>query len=138
MHEGGLNDFVRDRTEAVKWYRKAAEQGNADGQNMLGLSYATGAGVTKDSFEAVKWFFKAAEQGHTEAQGNLGGMYARGDGVAKDNIEGLARINIAAASGTALFVKNREILETLLGKEATLTAQLRSKEILKEIESPKR
>ncbi|MEG1553372.1 MAG: tetratricopeptide repeat protein, partial [Kiritimatiellia bacterium] len=46
---------ARDAAEAVKWYRKAAEQGHADAQNRLGVCYANGDGVTRDDVEAVKW-----------------------------------------------------------------------------------
>ena len=53
----------QDKEEAVKWYRKAAEQGNADAQNTLGVMYDKGEGVEQDKEEAVKWFRKAAEQG---------------------------------------------------------------------------
>ena len=46
----------------------AAEQGHADVQYLLGLSYFFGEGVTKDYAEAVKWFRKAAQQGNQEAK----------------------------------------------------------------------
>ena len=62
MYANGLG-VAKDEAEAVKWYRKAAEQGNAYGQNNLGKMYANGLGVAKDEAEAVKWFRKAAEQG---------------------------------------------------------------------------
>ena len=39
--------------EAVKWFRKAAEQGDADAQYNLGVMYANGEGVLKDEAEAV-------------------------------------------------------------------------------------
>ena len=97
-----------------------------------------GEGVAKDSAEAVKWFRKAVEQGDATAQGNLGAMYYNGEGVAKDAIEGAAWTNIAAASGDEIFVKNRTLTERQLGPQATLAAQQRSKEILKEIEAAKR
>jgi len=58
--------FPQDDAKAIKWYLKAAEQGNADAQNNLGLMYQT---------EAIKWYLKAAEQGNTGAQFNLGLMY---------------------------------------------------------------
>ncbi len=41
-----------DDAEAVKWYRKAAEQNHAVAQCNLGYAYANGEGVGKDS-EAV-------------------------------------------------------------------------------------
>jgi hypothetical protein len=129
---------LKDGTEAVKWFRKAAEQGNADAQGNLGLMYATGDGVQKDSAEAVKWYLRAAEQGNKVGQGNLGYMYANGEGVPKDLIEALAWTNIAAASGNQTYAINRDKLERRVGPEATLAAQQRSKEILKEIETTKR
>ncbi|MBI4626967.1 MAG: sel1 repeat family protein [Verrucomicrobia bacterium] len=100
--------------------------------------YANGDGVPKDNAGAVKWFRKAAEQGNITAQGNLGSMYGNGTGVAKDAVEGLAWSNIAASSGEEIFVKNRDMMERRVGPEATLAAQQRSKQILKEIEAAKR
>ena len=42
-------DYVNagNHTEAVKWYRKAAEQGDAVAQTILGLCYENGDGVTQ-------------------------------------------------------------------------------------------
>ena len=51
----------QDDRQAVKWYRKAAEQGNADAQKALGRMYENGKGVKQDDREAAKWFRKAAE-----------------------------------------------------------------------------
>jgi TPR repeat protein len=73
--------------EAVKWYRKAAEQGDATAQYSLGLMYYNGKGVPKDDVEAVKWYRKAAEQGDATAQFYLGVMYAAGKGVPEDDVE---------------------------------------------------
>ncbi len=61
--------------EAVKWFRKAAENGYADAQNRLGARYSNGQGVIKDEEEAFRWFLKAAEQGHSKAQSNVGYRY---------------------------------------------------------------
>jgi len=72
--------------KAVKWYRKAAEQGNAEAQFNLGLMYDKRQGVPQDYAEAVKWYRKAAEQGFAEAQTNLGIMYFTGQGVPKDYV----------------------------------------------------
>ena len=38
----------QDYAEAVTWYRKAAEQGDADAQYNLGVMYAKGQGVPQD------------------------------------------------------------------------------------------
>ena len=53
--------------EAMKWYRKAAEQDAADAQLILGFMYDAGEGVPENDAEAVGWYRKAAEQGHAEA-----------------------------------------------------------------------
>ena len=63
---------ARDDSEAVKWFHKSVEQGNADAQNCLGFMYATGRGVKRDDSEAVKWYRKAAEHGYSDAQSQLG------------------------------------------------------------------
>jgi TPR repeat protein len=36
----------------VKWFRKAAEQGDAEGQNNLGALYAQGQGIQRDYIRA--------------------------------------------------------------------------------------
>ena len=63
---------AKNDVEAVKWFRKAAEQNYARAQYNLGVCYAKGQGVAKDEAEAVKWYRKAAEQNYAEAQCNLG------------------------------------------------------------------
>jgi TPR repeat protein len=64
-------------TEALKWYRKAADQGHARSQYNLGVMYANGEGVQRNYTEAVKWYQKAADQGHVEAQSKLEGIYRK-------------------------------------------------------------
>ncbi len=54
---------AKDNYEAVKWCRKAAEQGDALAQLHLGCCYANGCGVVRNKAEAVKWLRKAANQG---------------------------------------------------------------------------
>ena len=77
----------KNYTEAVKWYRKAAEQGLADAQFSLGDCYPEGEGVTQNMTEAVKWFRKAAEQGLADAQFALGACYQSGTGVTQNKAE---------------------------------------------------
>ena len=86
-------------SEAVRWYRKAAEQGYALAQYRLALCYDYGEGVTKDYTEAVKWYRKAAEQGNSDAQCNLGYCYEKGQGVAKDETEAVKWYRKAAEQG---------------------------------------
>jgi TPR repeat protein len=61
----------QDHAEASKWFRKAAEQGDAKAQNNLGVMHARGLGVPLDYAEAAKWFRKAADQGDGKGRENL-------------------------------------------------------------------
>ena len=104
----GTNGKAKDYAEAVKWLRKAAEQGNASGQSFLGYMYQYGYGVSQDYAEAVKWYRKSAEQGNASGQNNLGYMYEKGYGVSKDYTEALkwyrksVRVTLAICIGTAM------------------------------------
>ena len=97
---------------ALKWYRKAANQGDARAQYNLGLVYTDGQGVAQDYAEAANWYRLAAGQGHFIAQYNLGLMYADGKGVAHDFVQAHMLLNLAAAafpvSEREIVVKNRD------------------------------
>ncbi|MGZ8942198.1 MAG: tetratricopeptide repeat protein, partial [Methylobacter sp.] len=67
----------KDEREAVAWYRKAAEQGDAAAQYNLGWMYDHGQGVAKDEREAVAWYRKAAEQGDEDAKTRLNRLNAK-------------------------------------------------------------
>lgn len=86
----------RDYVQAVKYFRKAAEQNYAGAQRLLGVCYYAGYGVAKDYKQAVKWFRKAAEQNDTSSQNDLGLLYAKAEGVAKDSEEAVKWFRIAA------------------------------------------
>lgn len=53
----------KDLGLAAKWYRKGAEQGNAQAQNGLGRLYAEGKGVPQDYVEAYFWLSLASANG---------------------------------------------------------------------------
>jgi TPR repeat protein len=48
---------------ALEWYRKAADGGNAEAQDAMGIIYMTGDGVVRDKALAVTWYRKAARLG---------------------------------------------------------------------------
>ena len=107
----------RDEVEAVKWYRKAAEQNDAWAQYNLGFCHASGRGVAKDYVEAVKWWRKAAEQNDPWAQNNLGVCYANGDGFGKDYVQTRKWWILAAAQGHAGANKALSVIEPQMRKE---------------------
>jgi TPR repeat protein len=96
---------TQDFSEAVRWYRKSAEQGEALGQRNLGVSYLSGIGVTQDYSEAVRWFRKSADQGDALSQCCLGQLYNTGNGVTQDNYEAVRWFRKSADQGdqTAQF-----------------------------------
>ena len=56
---GFYYELRQDFSEAVSWFRKAADQGHLKAQNQLGLAYALGLGVTQDYAQAVAWYRKS-------------------------------------------------------------------------------
>lgn len=50
--------------EALAYFRKSANQGNADGQFGLGSMLASGEGGPRNPAEGLKWISLAAKQGH--------------------------------------------------------------------------
>jgi TPR repeat protein len=67
----------------------SAEQGNAEAQHVLGLSYLYGQGMPQDEQRAFEWIKKAAEQGYSPAEVDLGHLYVQGRGIQADRTEGL-------------------------------------------------
>jgi hypothetical protein len=66
---GSLKDQTRlgdyylsksDFTNAVSWYRRAAEQGEPEAMLSLASCYATGRGVVKNPQESTRWLRQAA------------------------------------------------------------------------------
>jgi TPR repeat protein len=97
----GLLGLTQSDTEAVKWYRKAAEQNEPEAQCNLGLCYESGHGVPKDEAEASKWYRKAADQKNNRAQLKLGILYETGHGVMKDEVEAAKWYRKAAEQNVA-------------------------------------
>ena len=64
----------KDYSQAFLWYRRAAQQGDANAQYSLGNMYLMGEGIKQDDFQARQWYEKAADQGHEGAQHNLGSL----------------------------------------------------------------
>lgn len=59
--------LAQSYSDAVNWYLRSAEQGQAKAQNSLGRMYAGGVGVEQDDKLAHLWFSLAAAQGEPTA-----------------------------------------------------------------------
>jgi hypothetical protein len=93
-----LGEAYRSKSwpDAVIWYRKAAKQGNADAQKMLGTVMLGGAtGVKQNPEEGIRWLSLAANQGHARAQIALSDEYATGRNLKQDYAEALKWLNVA-------------------------------------------
>ncbi len=86
---------------AVDAFRKAAEQGHAGAQNLLGMALLSGEGVDQDVDQARHWLQAAAQQGQADAQYQLGKLYLNARGVPEEEAWGMHWIACAAAAGHA-------------------------------------
>jgi TPR repeat protein len=88
-------------TEAVRWWRLAADQGLARAQNEIGVALSDGWGVdAADPRLAVEYYRKAADQGLAAAQVNLGLMHLNGlGGLEKSEREAVFWFGKAAEQG---------------------------------------
>jgi uncharacterized protein len=119
MHFNG-DGVVENIKEATKWWKLAAEQGNADAQKLLDqlqkekgkqkrgstaigtveeLKNAKDAYIRKDYKTAYKLLLPLAEQGEVVAQYRLGVMYRKGLGVPQDDKEAIKWYRLAAEQG---------------------------------------
>ena len=73
-----IYDLSDENELAVKYYRMAANQGDAEGEFGLAGMYLTGEGVPKDRKEAHVWMRKAAEKGHVQAINSVAQLYITG------------------------------------------------------------
>jgi hypothetical protein len=115
---------------AAQWFRKAADQGNAEAQASLGQLYVDGHGVPQDPAAAASWFRKAADQGSPRAQYDLGQIYKTGHKVPLDYGQAYFWLDLAAASSSGptqeKFARSRDEAAGKLTPEQLVQAQDRA------------
>ncbi len=90
-----------DDLQAMKWFRKAADQDNPLGERYLAEMYFKGRGVPADNAEAAKWLRLAAEQDDAQSEHNLAVMYMQALGVPKNLKEAAKWMSRSAEQGLA-------------------------------------
>jgi TPR repeat protein len=100
-YDMGITSITLDLFEAFKYYKLAADQGNASAKFNLGICYDKGDGVDIDCNEAFKYYKLAADQGNSSAQFNLGVCYENGDGVDINMNEAFKYYKLAADQGSS-------------------------------------
>lgn len=77
-----------DYDEALRWFRKAAAEGDAAAEYMVGECHYYGHGTDEDILEALNWYRKAAEHGYVYGQLDVADILSNGDdGVKADPAE---------------------------------------------------
>jgi TPR repeat protein len=120
--------------EDVERYRAIAEEGDAQAQCLLGLSYAS-LGVPEDDTEAVRWYRKAAEQGFIKARDLLGLSYGDGKGVPEDVVTAYMWWNLASAQGDEDSKLRKDELTERMTREQIAESQKMSREWLEKREN---
>lgn len=92
-------DVNQNYKEAIKWYRKALDQGYIKAYGNLGSCYYEGNGVPKDHNEAIRYFKKGAEMGDPTSMVNLGLMYYNSGNGPLSKTEGIHWLKQAAKLG---------------------------------------
>lgn len=68
LYECGTNNFAQDYKQAVKWFRRAAYNKNANAMLVLCFYYFKGDVIARDEDKGMYWLKKAAQYGNAEAQ----------------------------------------------------------------------
>ncbi|MCT7461342.1 sel1 repeat family protein [Aliarcobacter cryaerophilus] len=71
MHQSGLAGVDESYAKAAYWLQKAADKGDSEAQNLLGVMYWNGRGVNKNQETAIELFEKSCKRGHQQACGNV-------------------------------------------------------------------
>ncbi|QCK16702.1 tetratricopeptide repeat protein [Mangrovivirga cuniculi] len=98
MYANGKGE-AKDIDKALKYYRKAADQGNAKAMNNIGVQYYSGKNIPQDYAKAIYWWEKASELGNQVSTRNLGVVYRFGRGVDKDLLKASNYFNDAVDNG---------------------------------------
>jgi TPR repeat protein len=120
--QAGGRGVPQNPFEALKWYRKAAEQGHARAQRNLASLYEAGRGSIADATEAARWYRAAALQGDSYAQFSLGRMYRDGRGVTRQLDRAYAWLARAVARGL-LPVQRDEALQIMKAIEIGMSPE---------------
>lgn len=121
-------------SDAVKWYRVAAEKGVLNAQWQLGQILVSGKPafpkrsdkVKADPPQGVRWLKKAASQGHDRAQLSLARCYEQGLGVTKDQAEAFKWFTLAARQNGLLANAHRDQLALKLSAKEIVEGQRRA------------
>ena len=98
LYENGTG-VPKDAKSAIKWYKLAAKQGDANAPHNLGVMYRTGNGIPRNPQTALKWYRVATEYGSPHSAFALGLMHSKGDGIPQDYDKAVKWFRLGAEMG---------------------------------------
>jgi len=107
---------VQDYGLAAKWFKAAADQGDAQSQEELGGLYRLGLGVRKSCEEAIRLTTLAARQGLARANYELGFFYGQGVCFNKNPQLAYMWFNIAELNGDSVASSARKGISEQLSR----------------------
>lgn len=114
-------DLMEDSkfVEARELLLPAAQSGNADAEELIGIMYAMGLGVERDDERAFEWYLRSAMKGHPGAQSGVGWYYEIGRGMpAPDLVRGYMWYVLSAIGGDPdAAISQEEIVKKMTPEE---------------------
>ena len=110
--------------EAMQEFLPAAQAGNADAEELIGVMYAMGLGVKRDDRRAFEWYLRASMKAHPGAQSGIGWYYEVGRGVAKDLVRAYMWYVLSAIGGDPDAAISQEEVIKKMTKEQVKEAQI--------------
>jgi Sel1 repeat len=128
-----LGDALASRfhaSEALDWYRKAAIQGNVEGEYHVGNMLLFGApgipqslAVRPNHTDGIRWTFMAATNLHAYACWNMGNALRQGLGVRADLVAAYAWLSLFASTPPGSVVGRVQMNELALQLDARALQQ---------------
>ena len=96
----------------------AAQSGNADAEELIGVMYAMGLGRPRDDVRAFDWYLRASLKGHPGAQSGIGWYYEVGRGLpAPDPVRAYAWYTLSAMGGDPDAAMSQEEITKRMTRE---------------------
>ena len=100
LAEGKAAMAANDFKTAMAEFLPAAQAGNADAEELIGVLYAMGLGVERDDRRAFDWYLRASLKSHPGAQSGIGWYYEVGRGLpAPDPVRAYTWYTLSAIGG---------------------------------------
>ena len=105
--------------EAMQELQPAARSGNAEAEELIGVMYGMGLGVTRDDTRAFEWYLRASMKGHPGAQSGIGWYYEIGRGMpAPDLVRAYTWYVLSAIGGDPdAAISQNEVVKKMSSKQ---------------------